>query len=164
MPSVVNGSPLRANLLLAACLLIAALACGSPAAIPTPAAANACASGVEVGHAVVSGAQMGQGTTVAFAYPEDRVPTAIAVRARPPAGDTPGAEPLVLCGLIPARVPTLPTDSLVEIGMTPVGDATLSGTAQLSQGEGRYEGRLQIKVTTQGADPFVPYWLVLIAR
>ncbi|HLF09184.1 MAG TPA: hypothetical protein VI789_07545 [Dehalococcoidia bacterium] len=145
-------------------LAVVFLACRSPAATPTPITANACASGVEVGRAVVSGAQMGQGTTVAFAYPEDRAPAAIAVRARPLAEDTPDAEPLVLCGLIPAPLPTSPTDSLVEIGMTPVGDAILSGTAEISPGEGRYEGRLQIKVTTRGADPFVPYWLVLIAQ
>jgi len=145
-------------------VLLAGIACRPSAATSPATTANACASGVEVGRAVVSGAQMGQGTTVAFAYPEDRVPAAIAVRARPPAEDTPDAEPLVLCGLIPAPLPTSPTDSLVEIGMTPVGDAILSGTAEISPGEGRYEGRLQIKVTTRGADPFVPYWLVLIAQ
>ena len=145
-------------------LVVVFLACRSPAATSPTATANACASGVEVGRAVVSGAQMGQGTTIAFAYPEDRVPAAIAVRARAPAGDTPDSEALVACGLIPAPIPTLPADSIVEIGMTPVGDATISGTAQLSLGEGRYDGRLQIKVTTRGADPFVPYWLVLIAQ
>ncbi len=145
-------------------LVVVFLACRPAAATPPTTTANPCASGVEVGRTVVSGAQMGQGTTVAFAYPEDRVPIAIAVRARAPTSDTADAEPLVLCGLFPAPLPALLADSLLEIGMTPVGDANLSGAAQLSPGEGRYEGRLQIKVTTRGADPFVPYWLVLIAQ
>lgn len=94
---------------------------------------------------------MGQGTTVAFAIPEGRTPTAIAVLDQ--------SNVLVACAYIPGPVPA---EGALQVALEPGGEANLTGTAQLSPGEGRYEGRLAIKVTTRGNDPFAPYWLVLV--
>ena len=134
-------------------ILLTGIACRLSSAAPPSPPANFCGPGTEIERTVISGAQMGQGTTVAFAVPESRTPTAIAVLDQSSA--------LVACAYIDRPVPT---EGAFEVPLEPVSEPALSGAAQLSPGEGRYEGRLAIKITTRGNDPFSPYWLVLVGE
>jgi hypothetical protein len=119
---------------------------------PSPApSVSTCSLGSEIGRALISGAQMGEGTTVAFTIRPRRTPSAVAVLDQ--------NSSLVAC----AYITHLPgSQDTLDIPLAPVGDSPLNGTAHLSWGEGSYEGRLQITLTTRGNSPFSPYWAVLI--
>jgi hypothetical protein len=131
-------------------LLLISCRTGSPATLSPIAEWASCAPGLEIERTVISGATLGQGTTVAFAIPKGRHPTGLAVL------DEQGA--IAACALISS----LPSETGIESPLEPVGDSLLNGTALLTWGEGRYEGRLEIKLTTRGNDPFSPYWAVLL--